>query len=60
MPLELVTVLNESVFNATIRHGEILKLNYYQKVPALLNIKIDYENSEAVIEFTVVNVTVMH
>ena len=52
MPLEHVTVLDESVFNATIRHGEILKLNYSQKVPALLNIKIDYENSEAVIEFT--------
>ena len=52
MPLEHVTVLYESVFNATIRHGEILKLNYSQKVPALLNIKIDYENSEAVIEFT--------
>ncbi len=49
MPLEYVTVLDESVFNATIRHGEIPKLNYSQKVPALLNIKIDYENSEAVI-----------
>lgn len=52
MPLEHVIVLNESVFNTTIKHGEILKLTYSQKVPALLNIKIDYENSEAVIEFT--------
>ena len=49
MPLEHVTVLNESVFNATTRHGEILKLNYSQKVPALLNIKIDYENSQYLI-----------
>ena len=51
MPLEHVTVLDESVFTTT-RHGQILKMNYSQKVPALLNIKIDYENSEAVIEFT--------
>lgn len=52
MPLEHITVLNERVFTTTIRHGEILKLKYSQKVPALLNIKIDYEKSEAVIEFT--------
>lgn len=52
MPLQHVTVLNESIFTAKIRDGEILKLEYSPKVPGLLNIKIDYENSEAVIEFT--------
>lgn len=52
MPLKHVTVLNESVFTAPIRHGKILKINYSQKVPALLNIKIDYESCEAVFEFT--------
>ena len=52
MPLEHVTVLSESVLTVTISNGEILKMNYSQKVPALLNIKIDHENCEAVIEFT--------
>ena len=52
MPLCHVTVVDDSVFKCNSMSGCILNMTYKQKVPEYLSVKIDYENGEAVIEFT--------
>jgi hypothetical protein len=52
MDVEDVEVINENVFEKRIVEGEIIGLTFEQKVPFLLKIKIDYNQREAVVEFT--------
>ena len=47
-----IEILDERQFNVTCKGDQISSMKFYQEVPYLLNIKIDFEASEAVIEFT--------
>ena len=50
--IEDIEILDERQFNVTCKGDQISSMKFYQEVPYLLNIKIDFEASEAVIEFT--------
>lgn len=50
--IEDIQILDDRPFNITYRDNRISSMKFYQETPYLLNIKIDYESSEAVIEFT--------
>lgn len=50
--IEDVMIIDDSLFNITYRDNRISSLKFYQEVPYSMIIKIDYESSEAVIEFT--------
>lgn len=52
MDMDDVEVLNEDVFEKRVVEGEILGLTFEQQTPFLLKIKIDYNQGEAVVEFT--------
>ena len=52
MNLENITNINEEKFTKKIKGEEITELTYTQKYPYLLNIKLNYRNNEAVIEFS--------
>ena len=47
-----IEILDESQFNVTYQNGIMTTMKFYQDVPFLLMIKIDYVCSELVIEFT--------
>lgn len=47
-----IEVLDTSLFNITYKNDVISSMKFYQDIPYLLMIKIDFECSEAVIEFT--------
>ena len=47
-----IEVLDTSPFNITYKNDVISSMKFYQDIPYLLMIKIDFECSEAVIEFT--------
>lgn len=47
-----IEILDERQFNVTCKGDQISSMKFYQEVPYLLNIKIDFEASESVIEFT--------
>ena len=49
--IRTVKVRDESSFELIKKNGQIRSLKYYQEHPFLLRVKIDYESSEAVIEF---------
>lgn len=50
--IEDIEILDERQFNVTCKGDQISSMKFYQEVPYLLNIKIDFEASETVIEFT--------
>ena len=50
--IEDIEILDERQFNLTYKDNQISAMKFYQEIPYLLNIKIDFEASEAVIEFT--------
>lgn len=50
--IEDIQILDEDQFKITYMENHITSMKFYQEIPYLLNIKIDYETSEAVIEFT--------
>lgn len=47
-----IEILDENQFNVTYQNGIMTSMKFYQDVPFLLMIKIDYVCSELVIEFT--------
>ena len=47
-----IEVLDTSLFNITYKNDVMASMKFYQDIPYLLMIKIDFECSEAVIEFT--------
>ena len=47
-----IEVLDTNLFNITYKNDVISSMKFYQDIPYLLMIKIDFECSEAVIEFT--------
>ena len=47
-----IEVLDTSLFNITYKNDVISSMKFYQDIPYLLMIKLDFECSEAVIEFT--------
>ena len=47
-----IEVLDTSLFNITYKNDVISSMKFYQDFPYLLMIKIDFECSEAIIEFT--------
>ena len=50
--IEDIEILDERQFNLTYKDNQISAMKFYQEIPYLLNIKIDFEASEVVIEFT--------
>lgn len=52
MPLCYVNVVDDSVFMSKVQYDCIVNRTYKQNIPEYLSIKLDYENDEAVIEFT--------
>lgn len=50
--IEDIEILNDRLFNITYTGDNISSMKFYQEIPYLLIVKIDYEASEAVIEFT--------
>lgn len=52
MPLECVEIVDKSVFICKVQGKQLLNMMYKRMIPSLLDIKLDYENFEAVIEFT--------
>lgn len=52
MNLNDIDIINEEVFIKKVEKDELIGLSYNQKEPFSLMIKIDYENEEAVVEFT--------
>lgn len=52
MPLCHVKVVDDSVFISKHQNGSIINMTYQQNSPEYLSIKLDYENDQAVIEFT--------
>ena len=50
--IEDIQILDEDQFKITYMDNHITSIKFYQETPYLLNIKIDYDASEAVIEFT--------
>lgn len=51
-PLESVAVTNEEVFESKVKNGVISSLSYTQVSPFHLFIERDYEDKEAIIEFS--------
>ena len=47
-----IEVLDTSLFNITYKNDVRSSMKFYQDIPYLLMLKIDFECSEAVIEFT--------
>lgn len=52
MDIENINVINEVAFDKKIAGNEIVGLMYEQREPFSLKIKIDYNQGEAVVEFT--------
>ena len=50
--IEDIQILDEDQFKITYMDNHITSMKFYQETPYLLNVKIDYDASEAVIEFT--------
>lgn len=50
--IEDIKILDEDQFKITYMDNHITSMKFYQETPYLLNIKIDYDASEVVIEFT--------
>lgn len=47
-----ITIIDPSSFEATLENGKVKAQKYHQEVPSLLNVKVDYVENEAVLEFT--------
>ncbi len=47
-----IEIIDENQFNVTYQNGVITSMKFYQDLPFLLRIKIDYVCNEVVIEFT--------
>ena len=50
--VEDIEILDERQFNVTCIGDKISAMKFYQEIPYLMNIKIDFEAAEVVIEFT--------
>ena len=49
--IEAIEVTNKEAFEKVEKAGGLASLKYYQEVPYLLMIKVDYEEKEVVVEF---------
>ena len=52
MPLEAVTIVEESMFEIKVKKGVEVSKSFNQTTPFLLYVEVDYEEEESVIEFS--------
>lgn len=50
--IDVIDVVDESVFVKTLVNGNVVSMKYYREVPSKLMIKVDYASGEVVVEFT--------
>lgn len=50
--IDVIDVVDESVFVKTLVNGIVVSMKYYREVPSKLMIKVDYASGEVVVEFT--------
>lgn len=50
--IDSIRILDDSAFEKQVKDNQVTSMRYHQEKPYLLSIKIDYEEREAILEFT--------
>ena len=50
--IDNINIIDDKVFERNVKDGRVISMKFYQEIPFLLIIKIDYLNNECVVEFS--------